>query len=111
MNERDFLYWLRGIFEVLDPDSLTKEQVDIIKRHMKLVFPQWGDPNDLPPIIHDDGCALIGNINIPETTIENDHFNIIKNHIEPLKEMDLDNVLITNMLLNEYYNVNIGVTC
>lgn len=38
MNERDFLYWLQGYLELTDSDTLSAEQVAMIKRHIALVF-------------------------------------------------------------------------
>jgi hypothetical protein len=38
MNERDFCYWLQGFFEVSNSETLTKEQVLMIKEHLQLVF-------------------------------------------------------------------------
>lgn len=43
MNERDFVYWLRGFFEIgekggLPVDCLTPDQVREIKRHLEMVF-------------------------------------------------------------------------
>lgn len=39
MQTRDFCFWLQGFFE-LNPDSnkLSKEQVELIKTHLDLVF-------------------------------------------------------------------------
>lgn len=45
MNEREFCYWLRGFFEILEkgdkrPEKLvlTAEQVQMIDEHLKSVF-------------------------------------------------------------------------
>ena len=38
MSSRDFAYWLRGFFEMTSTDSLTKEQVKMIKAHLDMVF-------------------------------------------------------------------------
>jgi len=39
MNSRDFVYWLQGYFELAGGScNLNKEQVDVIKEHLKLVF-------------------------------------------------------------------------
>jgi hypothetical protein len=39
MQSRDFCYWLQGFFELSDnPDRLSAEQVEMIKRHLALVF-------------------------------------------------------------------------
>ena len=31
MSENEFIYWLKGFFELTDPETLTKEQVKLIK--------------------------------------------------------------------------------
>lgn len=38
MNERDFCYWLQGFFELNNVEEVNKEQVEVIKEHLKLVF-------------------------------------------------------------------------
>lgn len=38
MTSRDFCYWLQGPFEVADLKSLTVEQVEIIDKHLNMVF-------------------------------------------------------------------------
>lgn len=39
MNSRDFVYWLQGYFELAGGScNLNKEQVDVIKEHLKLVL-------------------------------------------------------------------------
>jgi hypothetical protein len=45
MNKQDFIYWLQGFFE-LSPDleTLSKEQVAIIRRHLNMVFEHDIDP-------------------------------------------------------------------
>lgn len=48
MTSRDFCYWLQGFFEIADPKSMTTEQVEMVKRHLNMVFfheidPTFGD--------------------------------------------------------------------
>jgi hypothetical protein len=38
MKSVDFCYWLQGLFEIGDPKELNAEQVEIIKRHLNMVF-------------------------------------------------------------------------
>jgi hypothetical protein len=46
MTSKDFCYWLNGFFELSEPNkSLTTEQVQIIKNHLKLVFLYEIDPS------------------------------------------------------------------
>lgn len=46
MTGENFAYWLQGFFEISQSDSLTKEQVEEIKNHLKLVF------NKITPTIY-----------------------------------------------------------
>ena len=45
MQSRDFCYWLQGFFEVSKAEEVTKEQVEIIKRHLNMVFTHEIDPS------------------------------------------------------------------
>ena len=45
MNSRDFCFWLNGFFEIGDAKALTAEQVDVIKKHLALVFKHEIDPS------------------------------------------------------------------
>lgn len=53
MTSRDFCYWLQGFFEIVggaNPlvdtgNSLTTVQIDIIKKHLALVFVHEIDPS------------------------------------------------------------------
>ena len=38
MTPENFCYWLQGVIEVVDPQELNREQVEIIKEHLRLVF-------------------------------------------------------------------------
>lgn len=38
MTPENFCYWLQGYFEIGKEDSLTEQQIEEIKRHLKLVF-------------------------------------------------------------------------
>lgn len=38
MNAENFAYWLQGFFELADTNELTKEQIQMIKDHLGLVF-------------------------------------------------------------------------
>ena len=56
MNTIDFCYWLQGHFE-LNPDAeLSKEQVQVVRDHLNLVFKHEIDPlrdkeSTIPPQI------------------------------------------------------------
>ncbi len=45
MTSRDFAYWLQGYFEISNNQSINKEQTDIIKKHLNLVFKHEIDPS------------------------------------------------------------------
>lgn len=50
MQSRDFAFWLQGYFEITEatsnraPEGLTEGQVDMIKKHLALVFVHEIDP-------------------------------------------------------------------
>ena len=75
MTSRDFCYWLQGFFEIHgagprppephDIDSLKSYQVDVIKRHLAMVFkheidPSMGDKKhqELLTQIHQGGASV-----------------------------------------------------
>ncbi len=45
MTSRDFCYWLQGCFEITSANALTPEQVDMVKKHLALVFKHEIDPS------------------------------------------------------------------
>lgn len=45
MKEREFCYWLQGLFEVGNPATLDAEQVELIKAHLNMVFFHEIDPS------------------------------------------------------------------
>jgi hypothetical protein len=62
MTSRDFCYWLQGYFEIANAhaltDALSVKQVEMIKRHLALVFkheidPSIPDPKGILQAIHD----------------------------------------------------------
>lgn len=50
MTPENFCYWLQGLLEVGQPDTLNQEQIKIIQDHLTLVFtkltPNRGDTLD-----------------------------------------------------------------
>jgi hypothetical protein len=38
MSPQDFCYWLQGFMEVSDPKSIDEKQLEVIKKHLALVF-------------------------------------------------------------------------
>ena len=69
MNSIDFCFWLQGCFEITDTDSLTDEQVKIIKSHLNLVFKHEIDP-----------------LRESETTASVDELNAAHNGVKPSKK-------------------------
>jgi len=45
MTSRDFAFWLQGFFEVSNAETITKEQTQVIKSHLNLVFKHEIDPS------------------------------------------------------------------
>ena len=45
MTSRDFAYWLQGYFEISKEKQLDEHQVDLIKRHLGMVFLHEIDPS------------------------------------------------------------------
>jgi hypothetical protein len=45
MTSRDFCYWLQGYFEVAQPDLLNKDKIELIQKHLNLVFVHEIDPS------------------------------------------------------------------
>lgn len=44
MNSIDFCFWLQGYFEISKDKELNREQTDVIKNHLALVFKHEIDP-------------------------------------------------------------------
>ena len=38
MTSRDFAYWLQGFFEISDITDLNKNQTQIVRNHLAMVF-------------------------------------------------------------------------
>jgi len=38
MTSRDFCFWLHGYFEISGKSDISIDQVDMVKRHLALVF-------------------------------------------------------------------------
>jgi hypothetical protein len=45
MTSRDFAYWLQGFFEISNAETISKEQTEVIKKHLNLVFKHEIDPS------------------------------------------------------------------
>lgn len=53
MTSRDFCYWLQGYFEIREADGVsvepTPEMLEVIRKHLALVFKHEIDPSAGPP--------------------------------------------------------------
>lgn len=38
MKSPEFCYWLQGFFELGCPDGMTPQQVEMVRKHLSLVF-------------------------------------------------------------------------
>jgi len=63
MNERDFIYWLQGFFELRTPGPITEQQAAIIKEHLSLTLDKqttltmnWDSRFGLGPDMVDASC-------------------------------------------------------
>lgn len=45
MTSRDFAFWMQGFFEIGNVESISKEQTEIIKKHLNMVFKHEIDPS------------------------------------------------------------------
>ena len=60
MKSRDFVYWLQGYFEIAGENAtITKQQEEIIKKHLAMVFiheidPSFGKDQEILNEIHND---------------------------------------------------------
>lgn len=45
MTSRDFAFWLQGYFEIADPIKIGEQEVNLIKKHLNLVFKHEIDPS------------------------------------------------------------------
>jgi hypothetical protein len=50
MEERDFVYWLNGFFELSGATTLNEQQVKVIKEHLALVMTKV-TPTTIPPTV------------------------------------------------------------
>ena len=45
MTSQAFVYWLQGFFEISGETEMTKEQCEIVKDHLNMVFVHEIDPS------------------------------------------------------------------
>jgi hypothetical protein len=66
MNPIHFCYWLQGYFEVSTETALTHDQMEVIKKHLRMVFYQHIDPTS--PEEKQEGLSQIHN---PSNSLQN----------------------------------------
>ena len=49
MTAENFVYWLQGMLEISNPETITKEQIQVIKDHIALVL-RKETPNRTQPL-------------------------------------------------------------
>ncbi len=59
MTSRDFCYFLQGFFELRDKSGMSLSQVEIVMKHLSMVFvheidPSFGEVQKVLQEIHDD---------------------------------------------------------
>ena len=65
MTSVEFAYWLQGFFELSEATNLTEKQVDLIKRHLALVFFHEIDPKYSPDqSVQEDMNSIHGQLHI-----------------------------------------------
>ena len=76
MDEKSFAFWLQGFVEITNPEQPTKEQWQIIKDHLALVFNKVTPgyyPNQNPR-----GGGFVG---ITNTALLNEDKNTLSNYL------------------------------
>lgn len=78
MKTRDFCYWLQGFFEISGTklETLTEEQVKMIKSHLKLVFRHEIDPS-MGDQAHQETLSALheGKLDLGDFLNQNPHLN------------------------------------
>lgn len=110
MKSVEFCYWLQGLFELQDPKNLDEKQVDLIKRHLNMVFFHEIDPS------YSNGSKLseIHNANTFDfealkkelsSKPKSDHHYYDDDYFDRLKEDMYDEVHENELLSKEEFDV------
>lgn len=67
MTSRDFCYWLQGYFELENPTEIYADTVEVMRRHLALVFKYEIDPQAGPPEVQKE----LNDIHSPTTSLTN----------------------------------------
>lgn len=74
MTSRDFAFWMQGFFEISNAESINKEQTQMIKNHLNLVFKHEIDPS-MGDAKHQ---AELNNLHKPGTTFPDNGEGILR---------------------------------
>jgi len=74
MTSRDFAFWLQGFFEVSNAETITKEQTQVIKNHLNLVFKHEIDPS----MGDDKHQAELNAIHKPNSIFSNNNNSLLR---------------------------------
>jgi hypothetical protein len=91
MNSRDFNYWLMGFFELQRPKVLNAEHVELIKKHLDMVF--VCEIKILKPTAAYNFCQwLRGCLDLVETkTVNTNQTSIIFKQLSSIFAHEIDN--------------------
>lgn len=73
MTSVNFCYWLQGYFEVAKPETIDKAQVELIQKHLSMVFayeidPSFGQDNETLNHIHNSNITAGGDFHLGDTS-------------------------------------------
>lgn len=49
MTSRDFVYWFQGFLEIGKVEQINKEQLEVVRTHINMVFAEEIDPSHRHP--------------------------------------------------------------
>lgn len=81
MTSRDFCFWLQGHLELSDGAALNATKVDLIKRHLALVFRHEIDPSMGKPAHQ----AALNAIHAPPAIVDTNTFGGLDENGETLR--------------------------
>lgn len=105
MTAVSFVYWLQGFFELSEAEELTAKQVEIIKRHLHMVFVHDIDPK-LGDQEHQDELNAIHN-----PTSKEELSKFIEEQIKMQEEINLITSEIKEVKNRRPYNPNALIKC
>lgn len=70
MNAEQFLYWIRGYFEITQPSTINEKETKVIKEHLDRVF-------NAEPTTFNPGKVLYRNDSMKFENLQNTSTNIV----------------------------------